>query len=135
FYAKNTRGAGAVWDIVFSKDPQQRFIMLADGQNERVRVIVRETLEEITSFGDGGRSPASSTACTAPRPIRRGTSTRPRPTRVSACRSSTTRASARCRLAIRACRGRRRRHSGQCCSVDLTGSPGGCRGFFASLTS
>jgi DNA-binding beta-propeller fold protein YncE len=57
FYAKNTRGAGAVWDIVFSKDPQQRFVMLADGQNERVRVIVRETLEEITSFGDGGRQP------------------------------------------------------------------------------
>jgi DNA-binding beta-propeller fold protein YncE len=57
FYAKNTKGAGAVWDIVFSKDPQQRFIMLADGQNERVRVVVRETLEEITSFGDGGRQP------------------------------------------------------------------------------
>jgi DNA-binding beta-propeller fold protein YncE len=57
FYAKNTKGAGAVWDIVFSKDPQQRFIMVADGQNERVRVIVRETLEEITSFGDGGRQP------------------------------------------------------------------------------
>jgi DNA-binding beta-propeller fold protein YncE len=57
FYAKNTKGAGSVWDIVFSKDPQQRFIMLADGQNERVRVIVRETLQEITSFGDGGRQP------------------------------------------------------------------------------
>ena len=57
FYARNTRGAGAVWDIVFSKDPQQRFIMLADGQNERIRVIVRDTLEEITSFGDGGRQP------------------------------------------------------------------------------
>jgi DNA-binding beta-propeller fold protein YncE len=57
FYAKNTLGAGSVWDIVFSKDPQQRFIFLADGQNERVRIIVRETLEEITSFGDGGRQP------------------------------------------------------------------------------
>jgi hypothetical protein len=42
---------------VASKDPQQRFIMLADGQNERVRVIVRDTLREITSFGDGGRQP------------------------------------------------------------------------------
>ena len=31
--------------------------MLADGQNERVRVIQRETLEELTSFGDGGRQP------------------------------------------------------------------------------
>ena len=57
FYAKNTRGAGSVWDITFSKDPEQRFMMLADGQNERVRIIMRETLEEIASFGDGGRQP------------------------------------------------------------------------------
>ena len=39
FYAKNTRGAGSVWDITFSKDPGQRFIMLADGQNERIRAV------------------------------------------------------------------------------------------------
>jgi len=57
FYAKNTLGAGSVWDIVFSKDPEQKFMMLADGQNERVRVILRDTLEELTSFGDGGRQP------------------------------------------------------------------------------
>jgi DNA-binding beta-propeller fold protein YncE len=57
FYAKNTRGSGSVWDIVFSKDPEQKFMMLADGQNERVRIIVRDTLEEIASFGDGGRQP------------------------------------------------------------------------------
>ena len=30
---------------------------MADGQNERIRVIMRETLEEITSFGNGGRQP------------------------------------------------------------------------------
>ncbi len=57
FFAKNTLGSGSVWDIVFSKDPSQKFLMLADGQNERVRVILRETLEELTSFGDGGRQP------------------------------------------------------------------------------
>src|SRR3984893_15838112 len=57
FYAKNTLGAGSVWDITFSKDPAQRYIMLTDGQNERVRVILRDTLEELTSFGDGGRQP------------------------------------------------------------------------------
>jgi hypothetical protein len=57
FYARDTRGAGSVWDIVFSKDPEQRYLMLADGQNERIRVIVRDTLEEITSFGGGGRQP------------------------------------------------------------------------------
>ena len=56
-YAKNTLASGSVWDIAFSKDPQQRFIFMADGQNERVRIIVRETLEELTAFGDGGRQP------------------------------------------------------------------------------
>jgi hypothetical protein len=57
FFAKNTLGAGSVWDITFSKDPAQKFLMLADGQNERVRIILRETLEELASFGDGGRQP------------------------------------------------------------------------------
>ena len=57
FYAKNTLASGSVWDIAFSKDPQQRFIFMADGQNERVRIIVRETLEELSAFGDGGRQP------------------------------------------------------------------------------
>ena len=32
-------------------------MFLADGQNERIRVILRDTLEELTSFGDGGRQP------------------------------------------------------------------------------
>jgi DNA-binding beta-propeller fold protein YncE len=57
FFAKNTKGAGSVWDFTFSKDPEQKFMMLADGQNERVRVLLRSTLEELTSFGDGGRQP------------------------------------------------------------------------------
>ena len=57
FFARNTLGSGSVWDVTFSKDPEQRFMFLADGQNERVRVILRDTLEELTSFGDGGRQP------------------------------------------------------------------------------
>ena len=56
-YAKNTLGSGSTWDLAFSRDPQQRFIFLADGTNEKVRIIVRETLEEISNFGDGGRQP------------------------------------------------------------------------------
>ena len=55
--AKNTLGDGAVWDIAFSKDPQQKFIYLADGSNEKVYVMLRETLDVLTSFGDGGRQP------------------------------------------------------------------------------
>jgi DNA-binding beta-propeller fold protein YncE len=57
FFARNTLGSGSAWDIVFTKDPDQRFILMADGQNSRVRIIVRETLEEITAFGAGGRQP------------------------------------------------------------------------------
>jgi hypothetical protein len=57
FFARNTLGSGTAWDIVFTKDPDQRFILMADGQNSRVRIIVRETLEEITAFGAGGRQP------------------------------------------------------------------------------
>jgi DNA-binding beta-propeller fold protein YncE len=57
FYAKNTKNAGSVWDIAFSRDQGQRFIFMADGVNEKVRVINRQTLEELTTFGDGGRQP------------------------------------------------------------------------------
>jgi len=57
FYAPETLGSGSTWDIAFSRDPDQRYIFLADGVNERVRVVVRETLHEITNFGAGGRQP------------------------------------------------------------------------------
>ena len=54
---KRTLGDGAVWDIAFSKDPQQKYIFLADGKNEKVYIMLRETLEIVSSFGDGGRQP------------------------------------------------------------------------------
>ena len=57
FVAKETLGGGSVWDIAFSKDPQQTYIYLADGQNSRVHILLRDTLEVLTSFGDGGRQP------------------------------------------------------------------------------
>lgn len=56
-FARQTLASGSAWDLAFSKDPQQRFIFLADGTNEKIRVIVRETMMEITNFGDGGRQP------------------------------------------------------------------------------
>ena len=55
--APATLGDGSVWDIAFSRDPEQRFIYLADGKNMKVYIIERETLEVLTSFGDGGRQP------------------------------------------------------------------------------
>ena len=50
-----TRGDGSVWDIAFSRDPEQKYIFLADGKNEHVYVMDRQSLEIITQFGDGGR--------------------------------------------------------------------------------
>ena len=46
-----------MWDIAFSRDPQQRWLYLADGKNERVYVMDRQSLEIVTQFGDGGRQP------------------------------------------------------------------------------
>ncbi|MGD0965866.1 MAG: hypothetical protein ABSA57_18425 [Candidatus Acidiferrales bacterium] len=57
FIEKNTLGDGAVWDIAFSKDPKQTYIYLSDGANEKVHILLRDTLQELTSFGDGGRQP------------------------------------------------------------------------------
>jgi hypothetical protein len=57
FFAKETLGSGSAWDTAFSRDPEQRFIFMADGQNNRVRIILRATLEEVTTFGVGGRQP------------------------------------------------------------------------------
>jgi hypothetical protein len=57
FIAPRTLGDGSVWDIAFSRDPEQRFIYLADGKNMKVYIIERESLETLTSFGDGGRQP------------------------------------------------------------------------------
>jgi DNA-binding beta-propeller fold protein YncE len=57
FFAKETLGSGSAWDITFSKDPAQKYVFLADGTNEKVRILLRDTLKEISSFGDGGRQP------------------------------------------------------------------------------
>ena len=57
FIMKSTKAAGSVWDLAFSKDPQQRYLYVADGINNRVHILQRDTLELLTSFGDGGRQP------------------------------------------------------------------------------
>lgn len=55
--APQTLGDGSTWDIAFSRDPQQRFMYVADGKNMKVYILDRESLEILTSFGDGGRQP------------------------------------------------------------------------------
>jgi DNA-binding beta-propeller fold protein YncE len=57
FIEKQTRGSGSAWDIAFSKDAQQKYIYLADGENDRVHIMDRDSLEVLTTFGEGGRQP------------------------------------------------------------------------------
>jgi DNA-binding beta-propeller fold protein YncE len=57
FINKDTLGSGSVWDIAFSKDPQQKYIYLADGENDRVHILDRQSLDVLTTFGEGGRQP------------------------------------------------------------------------------
>jgi DNA-binding beta-propeller fold protein YncE len=57
FIAKRTLGSGSAWDVAFSKDPQQKYIYLADGENDRIHILLRDTLEVLTTFGEGGRQP------------------------------------------------------------------------------
>ena len=57
FVAKATRGEGSVWSIAFSSDPQQRYLYVADGSNQKVWILGRQGLEVVSSVGAGGRWP------------------------------------------------------------------------------
>jgi DNA-binding beta-propeller fold protein YncE len=55
-----TRGSsngssGSVWDFVPSPDQNQKYLFVADGTNNEVKIILRETGEKVGSFGRSGR--------------------------------------------------------------------------------
>jgi hypothetical protein len=56
-YFPKTLGDGSTWDLAFSKDPEQKYMFMCDGKNERVYIMDRKSLEILTMFGDGGRQP------------------------------------------------------------------------------
>jgi DNA-binding beta-propeller fold protein YncE len=57
FIEKNTLGDGSAFDVALSRDPEQKYLYLADGSNMKVHILERRTLKILTSFGDGGRQP------------------------------------------------------------------------------
>ena len=57
FIDPNTFRSGSVWDMTFSRDPQQTYIYAANGVDEKINILLRSSLEVLTSFGDGGRAP------------------------------------------------------------------------------
>ena len=57
FIDPNTYRSGSVWDLTFSRDPQQTYIYAANGVDEKINILLRSSLEVLTTFGDGGRQP------------------------------------------------------------------------------
>jgi hypothetical protein len=51
----NTAGNGAVWDLVLSRDAAQRWLFLADGRNNLVLTLSRETGQVQGTLGRPGR--------------------------------------------------------------------------------
>jgi hypothetical protein len=54
FIAKQTFGSGSVWDIGFSIDPAQTYLFVADGTNQLIYVVDRQSLTVVSSFGGAG---------------------------------------------------------------------------------
>jgi sugar lactone lactonase YvrE len=59
FIAKNTLGDGSTFDVTLSRDPEQKYLYVADGSNMKIHILLRDTLEVLTTFGDGGRQPGA----------------------------------------------------------------------------
>ena len=53
----NTRGDGSAWEVAFSTDPQQKYMYVSDGSNEKIHVFDRASMKELYWFGGGGRQP------------------------------------------------------------------------------
>ena len=51
-----TLGIGSVWTVVFSRDVQQRYLLVADGTNNVIWVLQRADGKPVSSFGHAGRN-------------------------------------------------------------------------------
>lgn len=56
FVARRTLGSGSVWDVSFSIDPAQTFLIVNDGTNQQIWILRRDTLEVLGAFGHAGRN-------------------------------------------------------------------------------
>jgi hypothetical protein len=57
--APKTMSQGSTWDVAFSRDKDQKYMYLVDGQNMKIYVMDRQSLEVLYSFGEGGRQPGT----------------------------------------------------------------------------
>lgn len=57
FIDRTAVGFGSAFDVALSADPQQRFLYVPDGMNQRVWILERASMKILTSFGQGGGYP------------------------------------------------------------------------------
>ncbi len=50
-----TAGNGAIWDLMISRDPQQKYLFMADGRNNQVLTLSRDTGAVLSQLGRPGR--------------------------------------------------------------------------------
>jgi DNA-binding beta-propeller fold protein YncE len=55
FVKRESKGTGTAFGVALSADPEQRFLYVADGSNERIAILDRAALEEIGEIGGPGR--------------------------------------------------------------------------------
>ena len=78
--SQDTQGTGSVWDIAFSSDPQQRYLFVADGHDQKILILRRDTLAVASAASaTAAATRARSTASAASPSTRRATSTRAKP--------------------------------------------------------
>ncbi len=57
FVEPDSLGDGSTWDVAFSKDAQQKYLYVADGRNQKLHIYDRQSMTELTNFGEGGHYP------------------------------------------------------------------------------
>jgi hypothetical protein len=56
FVSPRTLGNGAPWTVSFSRDPQQRYLLVGDGRNNVIRILNRNDGVQVATFGRNGRN-------------------------------------------------------------------------------
>ena len=52
--APTTLGTGSVWTTMFSRDPKQKYLYVADGENGMIRILNREDGMQVSTIGQRG---------------------------------------------------------------------------------
>src|SRR5947208_3128882 len=55
FIKRESKGTGTAFGVALSADPEQHFLYVADGSNERIAILDRTSLEEVGQIGGPGR--------------------------------------------------------------------------------